>query len=88
MSAQLTLKYLPSPARNSLSAGASAVAAIALAFVLVVGLVIADARVDGSVTPASTAPQPVIGTFAGTYQDGLPVYRLPSMEITAPRDKQ
>lgn len=88
MSAQLTLGYPPSPVRNALSARTNIVTAIAMAIVVVVGLVFADARVDGLPPSASTAPQPVIGTFTGAYQDGWPVYRLPTMEITAPSARQ
>lgn len=84
MSAQLTLEYPLSGTRNALSARTSIVMAAAMAIALVVGLVFADARVEGLPPSASTASQPVIGTFAGFDRDGLPVYRLPAMEITAP----
>jgi hypothetical protein len=84
MSAQLTLGNPPTSVRNALSARTNIGMAIAMAVVLAVGLVIADARVEGLPPSEAAASQPVIGTFAGAYQDGLPVYRLPAMEIVAP----
>ncbi len=80
MSAQLSVGYPTTLSSNALSA--SAVAA-ALAVALLAILTFADARVDVVPVSQPAASQPVTGTFTGTYQDGLPVYRLPALEVTA-----
>ena len=82
MSAQLAIGCPQAVTRKSLSASTLT----GLAIGLLVVLVFADARVR-EVTPAQQAARPpVVGTFTGTYADGLPIYRLPAIGVTAQRE--
>ncbi len=81
MSAQIAIRWsAPAPHKAP-----SASALVALAIALVAALVVADARVAGVVPAAPSAQSPVSGIFTGTYADGLPVYRLPPVEVIARR---
>jgi len=52
--------------------------AAATAFAIIAGLTI-----TGDVTPAE--PAPMVGSFTGEYVDGVPVYRLPSVNVAVSR---
>jgi hypothetical protein len=43
-----------------------------------------EARLASPVTKAET-PAPMVGTFTGEFENGVPVYRLPAITVTASR---
>ena len=81
MSAQLSIEYPETPLYKvpgrSLAAG--------IAAVLLVALILADAHVSRDATPERAAPVQMVGTFTGTYENGVPVYRFPPIQVTATR---
>ena len=63
------------------------VAGIAIAAALVAAATLSPAR--SALTPANAAnsatPAPVAAAATGDYENGLPVYRLPAVTVTASR---
>ena len=82
MSAQFAIGCSGGYPRYALPAGAIA----GFVIVLLVALICADATVGGSIADEHAAPLQQVGQFTGTYENGLPIYRLPPMQITAVRD--
>ncbi len=59
--------------------------AVGIAAVLLVALILADADVSRDATTERAAPVQMVGTFTGTYENDVPVYRLPPIQVTASR---
>ncbi len=81
MSAQLSIEYPETPLYKVPSRSL----AVGIAAVLLVALIFADADVSRDATTGRAAPVQMVGTFTGTYVGGLPVYRLPPIQVTASR---
>ena len=60
--------------------------AVGLVAALLVGLVSVGVHQSGHAVTLPPASPQIVGTFTGTYENGLPVYRLPPIQITAVRD--
>ena len=82
MSAKLAIECPNLRSRKPRSGGI----AVGLLAGLLVGLVYVGVHRSGDAVALSPAPPQIVGTFAGTYENGLPVYRLPPIQITAVRD--
>ena len=81
MSAQLAIEYrVACPHRELPGSGVCGFVAA-----LLVLLVFADARFAGDVAIERAAPPQMVGKFTGTYENGMPVYRLPPLEVRAVR---
>jgi len=64
---------------------------IGLLAAALIGLIVADTAtsIESTRSPTVTGtaePAQEVGVFAGTYVDGVPVYRLAPIEVTAVRD--
>jgi len=79
MSTQLTLQCRDLEPQFAMPKGF----ALVLALIVVIGLVVADTR--QARFAADPAPARVTGSFTGSYDKGLPMYRLPAVEIRATR---
>ena len=83
MSAQLTFRSpqveIPYVVPNSLT--------VVLAILALIGLVLADTAPVARAT-AEPAATHVTGRFSGEYENGVPVYRLPAIEIKATRQER
>lgn len=82
MSAQLSIGHLETPLCKAPSRSLT----VGIAAALLVALILADADVSRDATTERAAPVQMAGTFTGTYVNGLPVYRLPPIQITAVRN--
>ena len=60
--------------------------AVGLVAALLVGLVYVGVHRSGDAVALPPAPPQIVGTFTGTYENGLPVYRLPPIQVTAVRE--
>ena len=80
MSTQLTLRYLQAETPYALPSGSILV----LVLVAVAALILADTRLAVRATFEPPAVQ-VVGRFTGSYENGVPVYRLPAIQIAATR---
>jgi len=63
---------------------------VALAVVTLIGATVWTPGGQGpSASPVSgaAAPAPMVGTFTGEFDNGAPVYRLPSISVTASRSE-
>ena len=72
--------------RNTLAALVIVLVAAAL-----IGATVWTPAKNTPITSAITkteAPVPMIGTFTGQFENGVPVYRLPSISITASRSAE
>ena len=95
MSAQLTLQrhtagFFTAATKRSTTIRTKDGIVIGLLAAALIGLVIADTATTESVrwasVSATAAPVQNIATFTGTYDNGVPVYRLAPIEVTAIRE--
>jgi hypothetical protein len=84
------------PRRNTMQAtnrirNILAVLSIVLAAAALIGATVwtptKEARLPSPVTKAE-APTPMVGTFTGEFENGVPVYRLPSISVTVSRSAE
>jgi hypothetical protein len=59
--------------------------AAGLATALLAALIIGGDYTTRDAAPATPSPPYAVGVFTGNYADGVPVYRMPSVEITGSR---
>jgi hypothetical protein len=81
MSTQMTTEFshyqLLVPVAKGFAAG--------LGTALLAALIFAGDFGSSHAVTVSPAPAPSLGSFTGTYEQGVPVYRLPPIEIVARR---
>ena len=96
MSAQLTLQrhaaglFTAKTTRSTVILGKDAIV-IGLLAAALIGLIVADTATTiesprGAPVSGTAIPAVEVATFTGTYVDGVPVYRLAPIEVTAVRD--
>jgi hypothetical protein len=81
MSAQMTIEFSHDPPLPAFVRGI----AVGLASALLVAWIVGGDRMS-HFAAAAPAPTPTVALFTGAYENGVPVYRLPPIEITARRD--
>ena len=77
--------------RPALTHSSKSAIVIGLLAAALIGLIVADTAttIESARSPTVTgtaAPAQDVGVFTGTYVDGMPVYRLAPIEVTAVRD--
>ena len=82
MSAQMTIE-IPNvrpvlPFLKCIAAG--------LASALLAALILGGDYTASHAASTTPPPTPAVGIFTGSYVDGVPVYRMPPVEITAQRE--
>ena len=59
--------------------------AVGMAIVMLIGLIVADVYPINQAANEPLAATHVVGIFTGSYENGLPVYRLPPIQVTTGR---
>jgi len=67
------------------TAFALSLAAFAIALVVLAGSAVVVGPQSVNEVAATASPQPVSGAFTGTYVNGAPVYRMPTISVSASR---
>ena len=72
-------------ARNRRRTQVAAVAGIAIAAALIAAASLSPAKsvLTAASVARSATPAPMVGVATGRYENGLPVYRLPAVTVTA-----
>jgi hypothetical protein len=67
------------------TAFALSLAAFAIALVVLAGSAVVVGPQSVNEVAATASPRPVSGAFTGTYVNGAPVYRMPTISVSASR---
>jgi hypothetical protein len=67
------------------TAFALSLAAFAIGLAVLAGSAVVGGPQSANKVAATASPQPVSGAFTGTYANGAPVYRLPTISVSASR---
>ena len=64
---------------------ALSLAAFAIALAVLAGSAVVGGPQSANKVAATASPQPVSGAFSGTFVNGAPVYRMPTISVSASR---
>ena len=67
------------------TAFALSLAAFAMALAVLAGSAVVGGSQSANKVATTASPQPVSGAFTGTYVNGAPLYRLPTISVSASR---